>query len=39
VAEIGGDQAAQRRRIRPGPMQIIEKGRIDLIEDLIAGPA
>ena len=38
VAEIGGDDAAQRRTIRPGAMKILEKWRIDLVENLIARP-
>lgn len=38
MAEIGRDHLAQRRRVRPGAMQILEKRHVDLVENLIARP-
>jgi hypothetical protein len=37
--EISRNHAAKRRTIRPRALKILKKWRIDLIEDLIAGPA
>ena len=38
VTESGGGDAAQRRKIRPGAMQILKESNVDLIENLIARP-
>ena len=38
VAEVGRDHPAQRRKIRPGAMQVFKEGNVDLIENLIARP-
>jgi hypothetical protein len=38
VAAVGGGELAQRRPVRPGAGEVVEKRRVDLVEDLVARP-